>query len=290
MSSSGPGNCPANSSLGFDGKCYSNCPAGWTPLENGPYCAMDCPVGFATTTDGTVASCVRPAFDREVKPMLECPPGANRQYDKCLLDCPVGTRKDFNLCVPDCPPGFVETQDGLSCQAEFVKRLTTVREACYANETRIGGRICMAPCDAGTVPLETNSELCYATVPLPMQPFFWTGDPNFKQNVGPLVSKVIFSRTQSAATCLSNFDPINGQCFAECPPNSTASATECFANCPPEFKKSVNGIAACVRPLQKRSIVKSAWQEAGSIATTVGIGIGVIFLLGLVTSVAVKKR
>jgi hypothetical protein len=289
--SSGTGNCPQGASVGSDGRCYKNCPPGYAPLQNGSLCIADCPQGYgpSASADNNAGSCIRPAFEREVKPNLACPPGADRQFDKCLLDCPLGTHKDFNLCVPDCPPNFVETPDGLSCQAEFFKRVATVREACYANETRIAGRICLAPCDAGTVPLETNSELCYATVPAQFQPFFWTGDPKFQASIGPLVSKVIFARAQAPATCLTNFVSMNGQCFADCPSNSTAVGTQCLANCPRNFNNTANQ-TACIRPTIQRQRVLNIWQRAESVFVTVGIIIGTLLAVSLVFNIFQSSR
>jgi hypothetical protein len=257
-----PGNCnSANSEVGANGLCYQYCKAGWSPVDDGPMCAKDCPAGFAPTgsTASTVAaaaslSCLKPAFQREIKPALSCPPGADRLFDKCLLDCPAGTTKKYNLCLPICPPNFVETRDGLSCQAEFVKRTATVREACYANETRLGGRFCLAPCEAGTVASQENSEMCYAVLPIASRPFFWTGDSNFKANVGPIVSKIISARSQISASCDKNYESINGQCYAKCPKGSTGYSKECFADCPSDFP-SVTNQSACIRPTVKRQIV-----------------------------------
>jgi hypothetical protein len=253
---------PKNSEQGNDGKCYAYCPQGWTAIDNGPICAQNCPPGFAATgsTDSSVYACVKPTFLREAKPMLQCPAGADRLFETCLLDCPIGTKKKFNLCVPDCPPNYVESKDGLSCQAEFIKRVATVREACYANESRIAGRICLAPCDAGTLPSETNPELCFATVPINLRPYFWTGDPQFASNTGSLVSKVIFARQQSAAVCSALYEPLNGVCLATCPTGSIGLGTECVALCPPNFK-NVKNQNSCLRPLQKRRVVESTLEE-----------------------------
>lgn len=281
MSGVGPGNCDASKSeVGSDGRCYAYCQTGWSPLDNGPFCAKDCPQGYgpAGTTDGSSVACLRPAFPREIKPMLSCPTGADRLYDKCLLDCPLGTHKNFNLCVPDCPPGFVDTPDGLSCQAEFMKRTATVREACYANESRVAGRICLGPCDAGTVPLEANSELCYSTVPANLRPFFWTGDSKFASDIGPVVAKVIFSRSTGAATCSTDFLPVNGRCFSKCPNGSTDLGLQCVANCPSDFK-SVGNQSACLRPVVKRAVVTGV---LGSIeAFLKNILYGILAIMGL---------
>ena len=254
-----PGNCnPANSEVGANGLCYNYCKTGWSPVDDGPTCAKDCPPGFAplgsTSSGPQGGSCLKPAFDREIKPALNCPPGADRLFDKCLLACPAGTTKKFNLCVPDCPTNFVETKDGLGCQAEFVKRTATVREACYANETRIGGRVCLAPCEAGTQPFADNSEMCYAMVPVASQAYFWTGDSNFQSNIGPIISKIISARTQVPATCAKDYENIHGQCFADCPKGSSGLSKQCFADCPPEFTV-VNNQSACLRPTYQRQVV-----------------------------------
>jgi hypothetical protein len=287
MSGIGPGNCDASKSeVGADGQCYAYCPVGWSPLDNGPMCAKDCPQGFgpAGTTDGSTVACLRPAFSREIKPTLSCPPGADRLFDKCLLDCPLGTHKKFNLCVPDCPVGFVETPDGLSCQAEFMKRTATVREACYANETRIAGRICLGPCDAGTVPLQSDSEMCFSTVPVNLRPFFWTGDPNFASDIGPLVAKVIFARATEGATCATDFVPFNGRCFAKCPTGSTDLGLQCVANCPSDFK-SIGNQSACLRPTMKRAVVKNVLDRIGDIIKKIFYGILAIMGLSIVASI-----
>jgi hypothetical protein len=202
--------------------------------------------------------------------MLQCEPGADRQYDKCLLSCPAGSTKKYNLCIPDCPEGFVNTSGGLSCQAEFVKRTATVREACYANETRIGGRVCLSPCPVNTVADPINVELCYSVVPDQFKNLFWAGS-------GSLISKIIFARSVASATCGPNFMSLNGQCFAECPANSQAIGTECVASCPPNFRSSGNG-SACVRPTAERAEILSFAQAATSDFHGVVSGIGVFLL------------
>jgi hypothetical protein len=270
MSQLGSGNCNSkNSEVGFDGQCYALCPPGWTALDNGPICAKNCPSGFAPVNDaGGTPICIKPQFLREEKPNLQCPIGADRLYERCYLDCPVGTQKDYNLCVPVCPSGFMETLDGLSCQAEFVKRSATVREACYSNETRIGGRTCLAPCPAGTAPFDQNIELCYSIVPPSVRPFFWTGASTFSNKVnvdestGPLIAKVIFARTQTDATCLTGFEPLNGSCYANCGKGSSNLGTQCVADCPSGFK-NVDNLTACERPTQTRPIVRSVAQSIG---------------------------
>ena len=281
----GAGNCnPQKSQLGADGRCYAYCPEGWSPIDNGPFCAQNCPPGYLPTTTGLSSqSCLRPSFQREVKPMIQCPAGSDRLYDKCLLGCPVGTTAKFSQCVPDCPSGYVETPDGLSCQAEFFKRTATVREACYANETRIAGRYCLGPCQAGTVPLQDNSEMCYATVPPALARFFWNGGSQFKQQVGPIISKIIFARSQSNAYCNPDFVPLNGQCFAKCPTGSQALSTECLADCPTSFK-SVNNQTACLSPVRRRAVVLSALETVGNIFRNVFIAIISIMLIAFVTS------
>lgn len=261
MSGLGAGSCDTSKSqLGRDGLCYAYCPDGWSPIDNGPTCAKNCPSGFATctpTSDSTLA-CAKPSFTREVKPMLSCPADAERQYTTCYLGCPTGTSQVYNLCVPQCPAGFVQTADGLSCQAEYIKRVATVREACYANETRIEGRTCLSPCPAGAVPLPSNIEFCYATVPVNLRPYFWTGDRNFGRgvtdDVGPVVAKVIFPRKHQPAMCDPLFEPLNGNCFSRCPVGSSPLGTECVVNCPSGFK-SVNNQSACLRPTRTRLVV-----------------------------------
>lgn len=281
----GPGNCRTkNTQLGSDGRCYDFCPDGWTPVDNGPICAQNCPAGYAPTTleDGGQA-CLRPAFQREIKPFLQCPEGSDRMYDKCLLSCPPGTKNNFNLCLPDCPPGYVNTSDGLSCQAEFYKRTATVREACYANETRIGGRFCLGPCDAGTVPLESNSEMCYATLPGSVSQYFWTGNSNLGQRSGPIVSKLIFARTMSNAYCENGFLPLNGSCFANCPKGSQNLGTQCVAECPQGFKTS-NNQSVCVCPLKTRKVRLGTLESIGAILRNIFLGIIGIVLLSFIIS------
>lgn len=280
----GPGNCNTkNSQLGADGRCYEFCPDGWTPIDNGPVCAQNCPDGFATTTTEDGQACLRPMFPREIKPFLQCPPGADRMYDKCLLSCPAGTKNNFNLCMPECPPGYVNTQDGLSCQAEFYKRTATVREACYANETRIGGRYCLGPCDAGTVPLEENSEMCYAVLPSAVAQYFWTGNSNLAQKSGPVVSKLIFARTQTTAFCEESFVPLNGSCFATCPTGSKNLNTMCYAECPPGFDDT-NNQTACTAPTKPRKVVLSTFDNIGRVLRNIFLGIILIVVLSFITS------
>ena len=286
MTSIGPGNCNnRKAEVGFDGTCYEYCPTGWSPIEHGPICALDCPKGFApvATTQEEPPSCIRPSFPREIKPPLQCPTGADRQYDTCYLDCPIGTKKNFNLCVPVCPRGFVESPDGLSCQAEFVKRSATVREACFANETRIAGRVCLAPCPSGTLALESNVELCYAELPTIVRQFFWTGNDTLTTEPGPTVAKVIFARTQQNAICLPDFEAFNGTCYADCPIGSTALGSECVANCPGEFEVTANQ-TACLRPTKKRAVVRTLAQSIGYWITLVGSFIAGIMLISFVLS------
>lgn len=257
--SAAAGNCdPKKSQVGDNGLCYKYCPEGWSPVDNGPLCAKNCPEGFIGigSVAGANLACVKPSFPREIKPQLNCPPGADRQYDICLLDCPVGTKKSFNLCVPECPPGFVESSDKLSCQAEFFKRVAVVREACYANETRVSGRFCLSPCPAGTVPFKDNSEMCFSSVPANAQGYFWTGDSNFQSDINPIISKIIFPREKQSATCASDFEALNGQCFSDCPDGAQGLAKLCYADCPSDFK-AINNQSACLRPTQKRAIVTS---------------------------------
>ena len=288
MSVAASGNCdPKKSEVGADGLCYDFCPSGWSSVDNGPKCAKNCPLGFGasgTTQDSNLA-CIRPAFIRETKPPINCPTGSDRQYDKCLLDCPLGTSKKFNLCVPSCPTNFVETADGLSCQAEFVKRIATVREACYANETRIGGRICLGPCEAGTMALKENSEMCYATVPPALRTLFWNGGSDFNADIGPLISKIIFSRTQTSSTCPNNFESLNGQCFANCPFGSTAVGPHCMADCASDFKSTSNQ-SACIRPIRNRAVVTGVIGSIEALFSKFFLFIvsilGVAFLISLV--------
>ena len=286
MSTTGPGNCDTSKSeVGNNGLCYAYCPSGWSPIDNGPLCAKNCPPGYGTaaSTQDSSYACLKPSFLREIKPMIQCPVGADRQYDKCILDCPKGTSKNFNLCVPDCPIGFVGTPDGLSCQAEFSKRTATVREACYANETRIAGRVCLGPCPTATVPLLNDSELCYSVLPPSSRPFFWAGDSSFLNDVGPIIAKVIFARTQSNATCPDNFESLNGQCFSMCPTGSSALATECVADCPSGFK-SVNNQSACLRPSFKRDIVVSKLAAIGEAIKKLFYGILLIMMFSFLSS------
>ena len=260
MSGLGAGACDTSKSdLGRDGQCYAYCLDGWSPVDNGPTCARNCPAGFVTCapTSGSTLACAKPSFAREIKPQLVCPADAERQFSTCYLGCPSGTLQNYNLCVPQCPNGFVQTADGLSCQAEYIKRVATVREACYANETRIEGRTCLSPCPSGTVALPSNIEFCYTTVPVNLRPYFWTGDRNFgnyANDVGPVVAKVIFPRKQQPATCGPLYEPLNGVCFSKCPQGSMALGSECVVDCPAGFR-SVNNQSACLRPTRKRPTV-----------------------------------
>jgi len=290
MTAPGPGNCNTKTSeVGSDGYCYSYCADGYSPVDNGLVCAKNCPLGFlsiGSVPDSTLA-CIKPSFSREIKPNLQCPSNADRQFDKCLLDCPVGSIKKFNLCIPQCPPNFIETPDGLSCQAEFTKRTATIREACNANETRIGGRFCLSPCSSGTVPYGANAELCYATVPSSLWPYFWTGDNSFSNwtNSGPLISKIISARGVSDATCNPNYEPLNGQCFADCPAGSKALGPNCVADCPAGFKNSSN-LTACIRPSYKRHRETSFIQNIGNVARWF---IGILAFLLIVARLTYRK-
>jgi hypothetical protein len=199
------------------------------------------------------------------------------------LSCPPGTSNNFNLCLPDCPPGYVNTQDGLSCQAEFYKRTATIREACYANETRIGGRFCLGPCDAGTVASEENSEMCYASLPPAVAQYFWTGDSTVGKKSGPIVSKLIFARTQSNAFCEDGFEPLNGACFANCPVGSQTLSTQCIAECPPGFKTS-NNQTACLCPTKKRRVRLSTIDSIGTLIRNVFLILVGIMLLSFLSS------
>lgn len=284
----GAGNCnPSNSEVGSNGLCYQYCKTGWSPVNDGPICAKDCPAGYApigTTSGGpSGGACLKPSFQREIKPTLNCPIGSERQFDKCLLGCPSGTTEKFNLCIPDCPPNFVETKDGLGCQAEFVKRTATVREACYANETRIGGRICLAPCEAGTQPFAENSEMCYATVPITARAFFWTGDKNFTSNISPIISKIISPRTQISATCEKDYENISGQCFAKCPIGSSGLANQCYADCPSDFGV-INNQSACLRPTQQRQVVEGLLGSIESVILKFVYGIIGIIVISFIFS------
>jgi hypothetical protein len=191
--------------------------------------------------------------------------------------------------MPDCPPNFVTSKDGLSCQAEFIKRVATVREACYANETRIAGRLCLAPCDVGTLPFEDNSELCYATVPNNLTQYFWTGSPTFQQNIGPQVAKVVFSRTVIPATCGPYFDTSNGKCYAKCPDGASELGTECVADCPPDFL-NVSNKSACIRPTMPRGQVIPLTERIGRIIKNIFIVIGVFLVLGLLFKAFFHKK
>jgi len=283
--------CPNNSEIGNDGKCYRNCPAGYTALNNGPFCALNCPQGYAPSglVDGALPTCLRPSFQREIKPVIFCPTGSDRHFDKCYLACPSGTSAKYDLCIPDCPKGFVESKDKQSCQAEFIKRIATVREACYANETRVGGRICLGPCDVGTVPYADNSEMCYSVIPTNLRQYFWTGDKSFSSDIGPVVSKLIFARTVVPATCGTDFTSLHGQCYAKCPTGSKAVGTECLADCSAPFKTSANQ-TACIRPVITRPVVVSIWNTIGSIFVKLFVGILIILLFSVIAAKLFQRR
>jgi hypothetical protein len=280
--------CPKNSRLASDGACYETCADGWSPLNNGPECAKNCPSGFAKSASITNSSlsCVRPTFEREIKPHLSCPPGADRQFDMCLLDCPMGTKKKFALCVPECPVGFIESSDGLSCQAEYTKRKAILREACYENETRVGGRFCLTPCPLGYAPSKENEELCYALLPPGARQFFWSGDSTMKGQSGPIISKIVFSRSLSPATCDTNYKAYAAQCYADCPKNSIALGSQCVADCPQDFKSNANQ-TVCIRPVVKSKRVYNTVQKIGNgILNALYIFLGFIFLIIVITRFA----
>jgi hypothetical protein len=292
------GNCDsASSEVGADGKCYALCPAGFERIDNGPSCAKVCPPGFVTMPapeSGPKAgqpACLRPSLVREVKPMVWCSePGATRQYNTCFSECPKGTSAKFELCVPDCPVGFVNTSDGLSCQATFVKRQAVVREACYENETRVDGRVCLAPCPSGLVAVADQPELCYAPVPQNVQNLFWSGDPkSIGVNLGPLVAKLITPRGQSPAGCdLANFEPLFGQCYANCPPNMKPLGAECIMDCPDGFLQAA-GSLVCLPPIVKTPVVATVTEKIESVIRTIGYILAGLVVIAVVTSF-LKKR
>lgn len=155
-----------------------------------------------------------------------------------------------------------------------------MREACYANETRVAGRICLSPCSSGTVPYGANAELCYATVPSALWPFFWTGDKTFSNwsNSGPLISKILTSRSQSDATCAPGYESLNGQCFADCPAGSMPLGPNCVADCPDTFK-SVDNQSACLRPSYRRAKITSFIDNLGHIIRYILFGIAFLFIM-----------
>jgi hypothetical protein len=200
----------------------------------------------------------------------------------------MGTHKNFNLCVPNCPTGFIESSDGLSCQAEYTKRKAILREACYVNETRVGGRFCLSPCPLGYAPSKENEELCYALMPPGVQQFFWSGDSRIKSKgqTGPIISKIVFSRTLVAATCDTNYKAYASQCYADCPINSLTLGSQCVADCPADFKSNANQ-TACIRPIVKSKRLLNVLQKIGDgILNALYVFIAFIFVIIVVTRLA----
>jgi hypothetical protein len=124
--------------------------------------------------------------------------------------------------------------------------------------------------------------MCYATVPPALSQFFWNGGAQFKAQVGPIISKIVFARSQSNAFCSTGFVPLNGQCFANCPTGSQALGTECLADCPANFK-AVNNQTACLSPVKKRAIVLSALDTIGNIFKNIFIAIISIMAISFIS-------
>lgn len=269
--------------VGQNGQCYAPCPDGYEGVSENT-CAKKCPSGFAATD----SACLRPVSQRETQPFLRCPAGAQRQFDVCMLGCPNASiiQEVFDMCVPSCPPGFTSSDDGLSCQSEFQRRSATLREACFANEDRLGN-MCLSPCQAGMEALPSDKELCYRKLPDTLRAYFWNGGSDAESSA--IVSKLIFPRQKVLATCSQGYSNVNGKCYADCPSNAEAVSTTCVVSCPKDFRTSPNR-TACLRPTVVRVDTGRAPESRLTIVYKVGIVFGVIIVLAFLTAALRRRR
>ena len=227
---------PPNESVG--GVCYLPCPPNFqTYPKNKAQCIQTCPSGFMEAE----GSCIRPTVPRDRKPTLDCPPGATRIAEQCYLPCPNGTHAEFEICVPDCPPGFVETSEGTICEAEFIKRSSNARPACFPGETRVNN-LCLSACPANMIPFPDDVSLCQYVVPEGVQQYFST--------IGFVSAKIITGRPRIDATCQKDFVPASEGCFGLCPLNSDANNDSCVVRCPAGF---VQTASSCARQIINRA-------------------------------------
>jgi Fe-S-cluster-containing hydrogenase component 2 len=103
--------------------------------------------------------CIRPGLPRDKKPFLACPVNSTRITEQCWVNCPTGTVEEFELCSPICPFGFITTNDGNTCEAEFIKRTAVPRSACFDGERRIEN-LCLSACPQGTSEDSVDATLC----------------------------------------------------------------------------------------------------------------------------------
>lgn len=245
----------------YNGVCYGACPSGYEPITEN-YCAQQCPTGFQSND----TACVQPVLARGAVPPIQCPPGATRVYNQCLLACPEGTLSKFEICEPVCPPGFTESLDKTSCLAEIFPRISTVRDACYQGETRVGA-MCLRPCPYGTDVYPGDNTLCYRLLPPNVTNYFAT--------YGATSAKILFQRTVAPSVCPDGFVAQDNTCYAPCPPNSTGNHAFCYVNCPTGFKQ--DGFT-CIRPTVQRPVARSAVDVVGSYIKYGVVGIAVIFI------------
>lgn len=278
----GAGNCLVPNVVGQNGQCYAPCPDGFESITE-TTCAKKCPPGFIVTD----TACMRPVSQRDTQPFLRCPAGAERQFNVCLLACPNESviQEVFEMCVPACPAGFTTNDDGLSCQSEFQRRSAVLREACFANEDRLGN-LCLSPCQAGMEALPIDKELCYRKLPEALRAYFWNGGT--QEESSAIVSKLVFPRQKVLAVCSDDFSNVNGKCFANCPLNAEAVSTTCVVNCPKDFKTSPNR-TACLRPMMERVNVGQAPQSKLALLYKAGAIVAVIVVFAFITAASRKR-
>lgn len=267
--------CQAPNTIGSDGKCYSPCGPGQVPWGNSNVqCIQQCPPEFLQAEN----QCVRPSLPRDLKPPLQCPPGATRIGEQCWLACPDGTVENQEVCEPACPDGFVESEDGLACEAEFVKRVASLRNACFPNEERIGN-FCLQKCPSGMEPQANEPSLCTYSLPDNVKKQFVTNNLTS--------AKIIFGRTRVDAECLVNYTPAPKGCYSLCPLNSEAQGDSCVINCPAGFTQQNS---SCGRKIVSRN------QASGSVSTgtflfllAVGGFVVLFIIIGLVKGTKPKS-
>ena len=220
----------------YNGNCYYPCPDGYEEVDN-LFCRQKCPFGFANTD----TACIRADVAKSTYPIIQCPNGATRVYDKCLLACPSGTTEEFELCIPNCPFGFVESPDGGSCISELIPRQAVLREACYQGETR-SGNYCLQPCPENTNVYALDETVCYRQVPPEVSRFFVTYNATS--------AKVNFQRTIVPTVCPTGTTLQNGECHGPCPDGTSSDGSKCLVQCPSGFANV--GVGACLRPTINR--------------------------------------
>ena len=266
--------CKAPNSTGSDGRCYAPCPAGYSPFGNtNLQCIQNCPPGFSEAAGG----CIRPRLPRDKKPFLQCPAGADRIAEQCWLPCPTGTVAEFEVCKPVCPEGFVESGDGMTCEAEFVKRQAEARPACFPGEERLNN-LCLSACPEGMTTYDQDATLCKYVVPQNVRQYFNT--------VGFVSAKIVFGRNRVDATCLTGYSTAGNDCYSECPLNSDALTETCLVRCPVGFTQYE---FSCARNTISRTMLQGLGGEIGGTIIKVFIGFVILFFLVRFLAGAVRR-